>query len=165
MPVLGTGIRFGGVRFTNRQATFLQAGIRQGLGVRELRTIFRERFNRGLPSPAFTAARGLLSQAEIAGIQFQRLAPGRRLRTGLIPTLEVGASRSKFLITAKTRVRVRATGAIVERIIRFGTNEVPTIELFRQRAQDIISKGVAQAESAMDFLDFEGVSVTELVVV
>ena len=165
MPVLGTGIRFGGVRFTNRQATFLQAGIRQGVGVREMRRIFRSRFNRGLPSPSFTAARGLLSQAEIAGIQFQRLAPGRRLRTGLIPKVEVGASRSKFLVTAKVRVRVGRTGAILERIVRYGTNEIPTMENFRQRAQDIISKGTQQKESAMEFLDFSGVSLAEMVIV
>lgn len=163
MPVGGRGARFAGVRFTSQQAQFLQAGIRAGMGVRQLRTIFREQFDRGLPSESFTAARRLLSEGEIAGIALQRLGEGRRLSLARIPRVIVIAPRSRFLLTGKVRSRIPRTGAIVERIIRFGSDEIPSLNEFRRRAQDIIDKGVAAVESAMIFEEIEGVSVVEMI--
>ena len=161
MVLAGAGIRIAGVRFTSIQSQFLQAGIRRGVGVRQMRGIFRTQFGRGLPSEVFTAMRRTLSQAELAGVQLQRLAEGRRLSLARIPSVTVFDPKSRFVMTGKVRTRMTRTGNIVERVIRFGSDEVPTLSEFRRRAQEIIDKGVAQAESAMILEEIEGVSVVE----
>lgn len=159
----GRTIRIAGVRFTSQEAQFLAAGIRRGLGVRQLRTIFRDSFDRGLPSPAFTETRRTLTQAELAGIRLRRGAAARRLSVGEIPRIDVVRPRSRFVMTGEVRAIVTQTGNVITRLIRFGTDEQPTLEVFLRRAAEILDKGVSQAESAMRVDQIQSLSVIEQV--
>ncbi len=154
---------FGGVRFTAQQAQFLQAGIRRGLGVRQLRTVFRESFNRGLPSPAFTAARALLTEGELAGVRLSRLRPGQRIQARAIPRVSVVRRSGRFLVTGKITARIAATGETIERFIRFASDELPGLDSFRREAGRILQLGVKQADSDMDLESIGELSVIEQV--
>lgn len=150
MVLAARNVILGGVRFTAAEAQFLGAGIRQGLGVRQLRSIFRSDFGRGLPSSSFTAMRRTLTQSELAGVRLSRLKPGRRLTLRDIPRVQVTRASHRFVLTGNVRTRIRATGQIIERFIRFGTNEIPTLDEFNRRAKEIIDLGVEEAESDLD---------------
>lgn len=161
MVFAGRTIRIAGVRFTAQEAQFLAAGIRRGIGVRQMRTIFRESFDRGLPSTAFTETRRTLTSAELAGIRLRRGASARALPLGDIPRIDVIRPRSRFVMTGEVRAIVTQTGNVITRLIRFGTDETPTIDVFLRRAAEILDKGVSQAESAMRVDQIQSLSVVE----
>lgn len=156
-------ILLGGIRFTAREAATLTSGVRQGLGVRELRDIFRGQFNRGLPSESFTAVRRTLTEAELAGIRLARLQPGHRLGIRNIPRVQVRQRRGRFIFTSRVTARIRETGELRERFVRFVSNERPSLDLFRSEVERIIALGIDQPESDMDIETLGEIHVSEQV--
>ncbi len=161
MVFAARSILVGGVRFTAAEANFLHAGIRRGMGVRDIRSVFRETFGRGLPSPSFTAARQQLSKAELAGVRLSRLRPGTRLATVNIPKVEVTRAHSRYVVTGTVRTRITGTDTVLQRFVRFGTNERPSLEMLNARATEIINLGVEQGKSDMVVEEIETFTVVE----
>lgn len=157
----GRGIRLGSSLFTNRQAQFFVAGVRQGLTRAGLRTVFRDEFNRGFSDNAFTAARQFLTESERAGVAFNRLSGAQRLDVSRIPSISVQATRHRFLVSARVTARIPRTGQVIERFVRFGADEPPSKDEFLARAQEILDLGVAQADSAMQLDNVEGISLVQ----
>tara|TARA_Y100000310_G_C20701625_1_gene830503 strand:+ start:1426 stop:1923 length:498 start_codon:yes stop_codon:yes gene_type:complete len=161
MVFAARSILIGGTRFTSIEATFLNAAIRQGLGVRDIRSMFRSQFSRGLPSPSFTAARSNLSQAELAGVRLSRLETGQRLSLENIPKVEVTGRSSRFVVTGRLQVRVGATGELRDFIVRYGSNQRPSLDQFDAEATRIIELADRDADYDLEVLGRESFGVVE----
>lgn len=159
MTLAGIAVHFATTRFTATEAQFFTAGIKQGLSRNALREVFRDSFNRGFSNQAFAEARKVLTAADRAGIQLQRLKPSSRLSIARIPGVPVENARYKFMVSGSVQTRLRGTGETVTRVIRFGTDELPTMDMIKARGQDILDKGTAQTESSLDIEIVESLSV------
>ncbi len=165
MVTAAARVILGGISFSSLEAQFLFAGLRQGLGVRRIREQFRVGFGRGLPSPAFTAARRTLSDSERAGIRISRLKPGQRLSLVNIPKVEVQRASGRFVITAQYRLRVAGTDTVLERTVRFATDGRPSLDELNRRGKEIIDSGVEAGESDLEVIGLLGIGVVEQITV
>lgn len=156
-------VRLGGVHFSVREAQFLGAGIRRGMGVRDLRAVFRSQFNRGLPSPSFTAARRLLTETELELVRFQRRAGAHRFRLVEFTRIEVQRRRFPFRVTARATGVNAQTGVRLPGFYRMGFERPPTRGEIITRIREIMASGEDTRGYPLTLGEVEGVTVAEQV--
>lgn len=158
-------VLLGGTSFSAREAQFMRSAVRQGFSRQQTRDLMRDSFGRGFSNAAFTEMRQQIASGLDAGIALRGLEGRQRLDPSEITQVVTRFPLHRFVVTTKVRTIIPRTGTVLERFVRFGTDEVPSPDLVRARAQEIIDSGISQVDSAMEIEDFEDVSIIEQVTV
>jgi len=157
----GAYVRLADTLFTPPQFQFFQAGIRQGFTRTVLRDMFHTSFEgKGFGNAAFAAGRALLTDAQRAGIEAERLRPGQRLGDNRIPYIERTDVRGKYQVNGTARYRLVGTDEYRTLGVTFHTDELVTPDALALRSGEILDAAESHYGNEVEFIGFEGLSIT-----
>lgn len=143
---------FGGSSFSPQEAQYLRAAISRGFTRDETRQFMRQNFNRGVSNAAIAEARRAYEQSALAGARSRLLAGEQRLERGIFEPVLVRQASSRVVIGTTVRVRVARTGAVIDRVVRIGFDDIPSEAELQARIRDVINRGHT-GESAVSIED------------